>query len=184
HCEVPIDYIIRCVEELQKREADCVGGQIMTCGETWIGRGISLAQASFFGVGGVAFRAGRKSSGYVDTLAFGAYRKSVFNRLGTFDVDLVRNQDDEFNFRLLQAGGRIWMDNTIHVKYHARSNFIKLWKQYSQYGLYKVLVMKKRGALPSMRSLVPGTFVLSLIISLAVAIWGGTIKPILATAGT
>src|SRR6185503_15703914 len=129
--------LARCLELLDTTGADCVGGVIVTEGTTDAARAIAAAQSSRFGVGGVAFRTGRDEPGPVDTLAFGAYRREVFDRLGGFDEELVRNQDDEFNFRLTQAGGKIWLDPSICSVYYSRASFRGLWRQYFQYGFYK-----------------------------------------------
>lgn len=77
--------------------------------------------------------------------------------------ELVRNQDDEFNFRLVQNGGKIWLDPSIKSTYYPRTSLRKLFKQYFQYGFYKIRVMQKRRGFASWRHLVPGTFVLSLL---------------------
>jgi glycosyltransferase involved in cell wall biosynthesis len=162
HCEIAPDYVRHCVEILERTGADCVGGPIVTVGESLIARAIALAQSSLFGVGGVAFRTRVNRAGYVDTVPFGAYRRQVFDSIGLFDEELVRNQDDEFNFRLTQAGGRIWLDPSIRSVYYSRTSLRGLWRQYFQYGFYKVRVIQKRKGVPSWRHLVPGAFVLGL----------------------
>jgi succinoglycan biosynthesis protein ExoA len=163
HCEIAPDYVRRCVEVLQEIGADCVGGPMVTVGETWMAQAVALAQSSSFGVGGVAFRTGRTNPGYVDTLAFGAYRREVFEQIGGFDEQLVRNQDDEFNYRLLKAGGRIWLDPSIHSVYHSRASLRSLWRQYFQYGYWKVRVMQKHPRQMHLRQFVPPTFVAALL---------------------
>jgi hypothetical protein len=110
-------------------------------------------------VGGARFRTGAGAPRYVDTLAFGAYRRDVFDRIGTFDEELVRNQDDEFNLRLTQAGGRIWLDPSIRTTYWSRASVRGAFRQYFEYGAYKVRVAQKRRTLPSGRSLVPALLV-------------------------
>jgi hypothetical protein len=94
----------------------------------------------------------------------------VFERVGGFDEELVRNQDDEFNFRLIQSGGKIWLDPGITSIYYSRASLRKLWRQYFQYGFYKVRVMQKRGGVASWRHLVPAAFVLGLLGSLLLAL--------------
>lgn len=170
HCEIAPDYIRRCIDLLEKAKPDCVGGPMITIGENWVAKTIAQAQSSTFGVGGVAFRIGSDKSGYVDTVAFGAYRSEVFEHLGGFDKELVRNHDDEFNFRLTQSGGKIWFDPSIKSIYHSRANLRSLWRQYFEYGLYKVRVIQKRRAVPSWRHLVPGVFVLSLFLTILLAL--------------
>ena len=170
HCEIAPDYVRRCVELFQNIKADCVGGVMKTIGKTFIAQSVALAQSSFFGVGGVAFRTGRKIPGYVDTVAFGAYQRGVFERIGNFDEELVRNQDDEFNFRLIKSGGKIWLDPAIRSTYYSRANLRSLWRQYFQYGFWKVRVIQKRGAIPSLRHIVPLLFVLGILGSLLISI--------------
>jgi glycosyltransferase involved in cell wall biosynthesis len=166
HCTLAPDYVARCVEALARTGADCVGGLIETVGETAAAQAIAAAQSSPFGVGGATFRMADAQPGYVDTVAFGAYRREVFGRIGGLDEELVRNQDDEFNFRLTQAGGKIWLDPAIRATYYSRSSLRKLWTQYYDYGLYKVRVIQKRGAVPSWRHLAPGSFVLATALGL------------------
>ena len=168
HCVLDPGYVRRCVELLEETGADNVGGLQTAVGEGLVAQAISMATGSIFGVGGARFHYASKP-GWVDTVYLGAYHRSVFNRIGLFDEELVRNQDDEFNFRLLQAGGKIWLDPSIKVIYFSRSSFKALWRQYFQYGFYKVRVIQKRGAVPSWRHLIPATFVSGLIISFVLA---------------
>jgi glycosyltransferase involved in cell wall biosynthesis len=162
HCEIAPNYFRACLDAMARTGADCVGGALDTVGETWMARAIALAQSSWFGVGGAGFRMKQAQGKFVDTLAFGAYRREVFQRIGPFDESLLRNQDDEFNFRLLQAGGKIWLDPEVHSVYYSRASLRGLCRQYFEYGLYKVLVIRKRGGLASWRHLVPATFVLGM----------------------
>lgn len=170
HCVIARDYVQRCLDALQTVDADCVGGAIETIGETYTARAIAFAQSSPFGVGGARFRYSNRAE-YVDTLAFGAYRRAVFDRIGLFDEELVRNQDDEFNFRLTRAGGKIWLDPQIKSVYYSRGTLRGLWKQYFEYGFWKVRVMQKHGRPASLRHLVPVMFVLALCIAVVAALF-------------
>src|SRR5690349_10523036 len=137
HTTLPPDYVSRCVKVLQETGSQNVGGAIRTLGSGAVGRAIATAQSSRFGVGGVAFRTGRSSAGPVDTVPFGAFPREVFDRIGDFDVELVRNQDDELNFRLIQAGGTVWFDPGIRTDYFSNRTLRGLWRQYFLYGKYK-----------------------------------------------
>jgi glycosyltransferase involved in cell wall biosynthesis len=169
HAVIAPNYIRRCVDGLARTDADIVGGPIRTIGENWVARGIALAQSSPFGVGSAAFRYATVAQ-YVDTLAFGAHRREIFERVGMFDEELVRNQDDEFNFRLVQSGGKIWLDPEIHSDYFSRATLSGLGKQYFEYGFWKVRVIQKHGRPAAWRHLVPFFFVLALMLA-AVAGW-------------
>lgn len=169
HTTLPTDYVRRCVEVLQATGSQCVGGAIRTLGTGTVGRAIAAAQSSRFGVGGVAFRTGRSVAGPVDTVPFGAYPRSVFAHIGDFDEELVRNQDDELNFRLLQAGGTVWFDPTISTDYFSRASLRRFWRQYFQYGEFKIRVAQKRGGFASVRHVVPAAFVVAATSSLLLA---------------
>ena len=179
HCGIAPDYIQKCLECLEKINADCVGGATEHVASGLVGKSIKLAQSSFFGVGGVSFRKNVEKGQYVDTLAFGAYKRKVFDQLGGYDEELVRNQDDEFNFRLIQNDGKIWLDPSIKSTYTQRNSFMGLFKQYFQYGFYKVRLMQKRRGIASWRHLVPGLFVLGLLTSLSIFLFNGNNIPIL-----
>lgn len=178
HCEIAPDYVQRCVEGLQTTGADNVGGLQRAIGQGWVGKAISAATSSPFGVGSASFHYATEP-GWVDTVYLGAYRREVFERIGGFDEELVRNQDDEFNFRLTQAGGKIWLNPAIHSRYYSRASLHKLWRQYYQYGFYKVRVIQKRGGVASWRHLVPALFVVSLLASLLSGLLSR--KPLLAS---
>jgi glycosyltransferase involved in cell wall biosynthesis len=170
HTTLPTDYVRRCVEALQQTGSQCVGGGIRTRGSGAVGRAIAAAQSSRFGVGGVAFRTGRTEAGPVDTVPFGAYPREVFTCIGEFDVELVRNQDDELNFRLLQAGGTVWYDPAISTDYFSSPSLRRFWRQYFQYGEYKIRVAQKRNGFASVRHLVPATFVVAAAASVVLAV--------------
>ena len=167
HCQIPKNYIEKCCNLLKETDADIVGGVIETISSGFIGRAISIVQSSWFGVGGVKFRnKDSKEAGHVDTLAFGAHRREIFDYIGGYDEEMVCNQDDEFNHRALQAGKKIWMDPTIRTKYFARSSYLKLFKQYFNYGCYKVRGIQKRGQVFSIRHIIPSIFIVALISTL------------------
>jgi len=179
HCEIAPDYIQKCIEYLEKINADCVGGATDHVASGLVGKSIKLAQSSFFGVGGVSFRKNVEKGQYVDTLAFGAYKREVFDQLGGYDEELVRNQDDEYNFRMIQNDMKIWLDPSIKSTYTQRNSFRGLFKQYFQYGFYKIRVMQKRKGIASWRHVVPGLFVLTLLFGLSIFLFTGNSIPIL-----
>jgi len=179
HCEIAPDYIQNCLECLEKINADCVGGATEHVASGLVGKSIKMAQSSLFGVGGVSFRKKVEKGEYVNTLAFGAYKREVFERIGGYDEELIRNQDDEFNFRLIQNEGEIWLDPSIKSTYTQRNSFTGLFKQYFQYGFYKIRVMQKRRGIASWRHVVPGLFVLTLLFGLSIFLFTGNIIPIL-----
>jgi len=165
HALYPKDYISKLVYWIKKLEADNVGGQCETVSFTQSlkSKAIAAASASFIAVGNAWFRTGTRQLREVDTVPFGCYKKDVFKKIGLFDEELVRNQDDEFNFRLKKAGGKIYLIPDIVITYFARSNFIKLFKQYFQYGYWKTKILKKHKSLAAFRHVVPASFILFLL---------------------
>lgn len=157
------DYVRQCLAVLNESGADNVGGPIQTTATTYLERAIQAVYHSTFAVGGA--RAHRPNyEGYVDTVVYGCWEKGLFNRIGLFDEELVRNQDDEHNFRLVRAGGKIYQSTRIRSWYHVRGSLKAVFRQYMQYGYWKVLVIRKHRMPASWRHLVPGTFVGSLFL--------------------
>ena len=107
HTEIEPDYVRNCVRHLEENKAEVVGGPIETIGETLQARSIAASLGSTFGVGGNAFRTVSDRELFVDTVAFGAAQRKVLDRLGMFDEELVRNHDDEYNYRIREHGGKI-----------------------------------------------------------------------------
>ena len=162
HTEVPDWFISRSVTTLMSQPGCwCAGGAIETVSQTFVGRVIAACMASPVGVGNARFRLGG-FDGNVDTLAFGAYWKWVFDRLGGFDEELVCNQDDEFNARLIAAGGRIYQSSAISSRYYSRTTLSQLARQYFRYGYWRIRTIQKLGRPATVRQMIPMLFVLTL----------------------
>lgn len=159
HSILPKNYISQCLAAFEAQPtADCVGGKIENHYLNPVAEDIGFAMSSSFGVGNALFRTGGKAQ-WVDTVAFGMYKQSVFEKIGWFNEDLIRNQDDEFNFRLTQAGLKIWFDPNLVSNYYVRSSYRKLWNQYFQYGYWKVYVNKLHSQITTARQLVPAALI-------------------------
>ncbi len=167
HSMIGKDFIRKNIETLLERDVDCVGGVLETIpsSESLCARGIALALGHPFGVGNSQFRIGVDRETFVDTVPFGCYRREVFDKIGFFDEDLVRNQDDEFNLRLLKNNGKILLVPEITSQYFARDSFIHLGRMFFQYGYLKPLVALKLGGILTWRQTVPGLFIVTLLLS-------------------
>jgi glycosyltransferase involved in cell wall biosynthesis len=177
HCEIEKDYVSNCVRHLRCGKAEAVGGPIETIGRSAKARAISVAMSSSFGVGGSAFRCVKDREMYVDTVAFPAYGREILRKAGPFREELVRNQDDEFNYRIRKMGGRILLAPDIRSKYYSRSTFRSLWRQYFQYGYWKVRVFQLHPKQMSYRQFVPAVFVAALIGTLVLDFFAGSAWP-------
>jgi hypothetical protein len=154
------------VETLQRTGADMVGGPMRAEGKDHLAKAISLTTSTPFGVGGARFHYTNKEE-YVDTVYLGICWKSLYQDIGGYDDEMVRNQDDEFSYRLLKKGGKIICNPAIRSIYYNRSTISALWRQYYQYGYWKVRVLQKHPRQMRLRQFIPPAFVASLA-SLAV----------------
>jgi succinoglycan biosynthesis protein ExoA len=168
-------YCRDCVDTLVSTGAENVGGPARTQARGTVARAIAAAYHSRFSTGGAKFH-DENFEGWVDTVPYGCWKKETLERIGLFDEQLVRNQDDELNLRLLRAGGRIWQNPRILSWYSPRATVAGLFHQYFQYGFWKVFVIRKHRLPGSWRHLVPATFValnVALLFAAAVSRMGG-----------
>lgn len=166
HCIYPKDYFSRLVRFLDEHpEADNVGGVCRTVplNERAEARAIAIALSSTFGMGNSEFRVGADRVKEVDTVPFGCYRREVFDKIGCYDEELVRNQDNELNSRLKIHGGHIYLLPDLIIDYYARDKVTKCSRMFYQYGLFNPLVDHKLGQFTSLRRMVPLFFVLYLV---------------------
>lgn len=166
HAHYPQDYVkslMRYKQELPN--AQNVGGICVTlpCKDTNIAIAISKVLSSPFGMGNSYFRTGTDTIKEVDTVPFGCFSKSLFEEIGYFDTDLIRNQDDEFNGRIINHGGKIYLIPSVRIEYFSRDKMSKIRRMFYQYGLYKPLVNKKLGAPATTRQFFPLLFLLFII---------------------
>lgn len=157
HSIYPNDYISKLVEGLQKYKCDNVGGVWITEPADGSAKATAIAKATShpFGIGNAYYRLEMKTPKEVDTIPFGCYKRTVFDQIGYFDEELVRNQDDEFNARLIKNGGKIFLLPDVKIRYFARKTLTKTAKMFFQYGLYKPLVNRKVGQPATIRQFVP-----------------------------
>jgi succinoglycan biosynthesis protein ExoA len=171
HCIIASDYVRRCVDHLQEDGLDGldgVGGPMETLGETNLAKAIAIGMSSPFGVGNSAFRTLAGRTILADSVPFPAYTRQIIERAGLYDEELVRNQDDEYNYRIRELGGKILLAEDVHSTYFSRGSLKDLWRQYYQYGFWKVRVLQKHPRQMSLRQFVPPTFVLALLVSILV----------------
>jgi succinoglycan biosynthesis protein ExoA len=173
HTLIAPDYVRQCVEALQRSGADNVGGRMNAIGTSTFGKAVALATSTPFGVGGGRFHYSEQE-GFVDTVYMGAWPRQVFEKIGLFDEELVRDQDDEFNYRLRASGGKILLSPAIKSEYTVRSTPRALWRQYFQYGFWKIRVLQKHPRQMSARQFVPPLFVFALVFSAFLAFFPAT----------
>ena len=155
------EYVKNCVADLEQGKGDNVGGvwEIHPAGTGWIARSIAAAAAHPFGVGDALYRFTNRA-GAVDTVPFGAFRRSLVEQVGHFDESLLTNEDYEFNTRIRQHGGVVWLDPAIRSVYFARASLAALAKQYWRYGFWKLRMLRRYPRTLRWRQALPPLFVL------------------------
>lgn len=162
HAEYALDYITKCIYYLEHTDADNVGGVAETKACGFVGNAISKVLSSKFGVGNSQFRT-NGDSGYVDTVPFGAFRREVFQKYGLFDERLVRNEDNEINYRIINNGGKVYLANDIRFIYYCRDTIKGIVSMAKQNGMWNIIAMKLCPGAMRLRHFIPFIFVLSII---------------------
>lgn len=174
HAQYPRNYFTKLVEFCKRLDADCVGPVLKTDtkAKTKTANAIKNVLSDRLGVGS-AFRSGVKQIQEVDTVAFGCYKKDVFEKIGLYDERLVRNQDIELNKRLKSAGGKIYIIPKIEATYFAREQFLDLAKNSFANGKWNILIAyyTKRLSSLSLRHFIPMLFVLALFLLLLLGLY-------------
>ncbi len=158
------DYVANSVAALVAEKGQNVGGvwEIHPGAETWIARSIAVAAAHKLGVGDALYRHAKQAA-VVDTVPFGAWKRSLLEKIGGYDESLLSNEDYEFNARIRQNGGQIWLDPAIRSVYFARSTLGALARQYGRYGFWKFQMLRRYPGTLRWRQALPPVFVLSLL---------------------
>lgn len=172
HASYPPEYVRLLAEASGETGAWNVGGRLVPEGRTAMERAVACAMDSpFGGIGWTRHTAG-DGRVEVDTVTYGAFRSEVLDRIGPFDESLLRNQDNDLNVRIRKAGGTVVMDPAIVVHYVPRGSLRGVFRQYREYGRWKMTVMRKHGQVTGGRSLVS----LGLVSSLATLALAGTVS--------
>lgn len=161
HTEIPRDLIEILRSELIDKGVACVGPLLSSGAKSARQHAIGIAMSSPLGVGGARFRTGAGAPGPTDAVAFGLYRSAVTERVGMFNENMVRNQDDEYNTRLRKRGETIWLTHSVAIKYYPRDSFRKLAGQYMEYGYWRIIGTVEYGNQIRLRQLVPAALILS-----------------------
>ena len=154
HAELPPGYLTRAVEVIGQTGAVNVGGVQRAEGRTPFERAVAAAMTSRFGVGDARFHYGGKP-GPVDTVYLGVFNRDALDEAGGFDEKLVRNQDYELNWRLREAGGTVWFDPGLEVRYRPRPRLTALARQYFEYGQWKREMLRRHPRSLRWRQLAP-----------------------------
>jgi len=168
HSKFPKDYFSKLLYYSQKLNADNVGAVVVTEVKSPNPKSNSIKSvlSHKLGVGNSDFRVGVDEIKEVDTVPFGCYKKEVFQKYGYYGERLVRNQDIEFNKRITNGGGKIYLIPDVKCTYFARENFTDLSQNNYDNGYWNILTAYYTKTFRSLglRHFVPLFFVLSLVV--------------------
>jgi succinoglycan biosynthesis protein ExoA len=175
HCEYSSDYLVTCVALLHEHpEVACAGGPAVSTGKSPFGRAVAAAMSHPVGIGNAKHRYPHYE-GYAEGACYPVFRKEVFEKIGLYDETLIRNQDDELNYRLARYGEKVFISPRARYSYFIRETPSQLFRQYFDYGYWRVAVLRKHRIPASFRQIVPPIFVsitlASVIIGLSLPGW-------------
>jgi len=168
HCLYPPDYVRRCIQMLEKEGVFNAGGVMVPVGETPIQKAIARAMRHPVGVGDAKYHLG-DYRGYYDGVYLGAFKKSVFEDVGSFDPRAHPNEDAELNLRIVKSGRKIFLDGSLEVLYRPRKTFSKLFRQYFHYGRGRGYTTLKHRRFTSWRQVLPPVLILGLLGSIVLS---------------
>lgn len=172
HSYIESDFIKKNVKTLiSQPNAICVGGKIESISlDGVIAKSITNVLSSPFGVGNSYFRIGSKAK-YVDTVAYGAYRKEIFEKVGYFNEELERNQDLELHSRIKKIGGKFYFNPEIKSYYFTRSTIKGFMRQAFRNGKWNIITLNWQKEALSLRHMIPCIFVFSLLFNLLISFY-------------
>jgi cellulose synthase/poly-beta-1,6-N-acetylglucosamine synthase-like glycosyltransferase len=170
HADYPADFVRRCVAELERTGADNVGGAARPRARTFFQRCVAAALDSPLGIGGSRYRQ-PDAEGFVESVWPGAFRRSIFERVGLFDPQALTNEDAELNQRITDAGGRVYLSREIVAHYYPRESARALARQYFRYGQGRARTLLKHGKLVAWRPALPFLWLAGEVALLATSPW-------------
>jgi succinoglycan biosynthesis protein ExoA len=170
HADYGHDFVRKCVEVLDSTGADNVSGSARPKPRSFFQRCVAAALTSPLGRGGSQYR-GAGTEGDVENVWPGAFRRAVFDRVGTFDPNAIANEDAELSQRIVEAGGRVYLSRDIVVHYHPRGSMRSLARHYFRRGQGSARTLLKHGRFLSWRPALPFAWLASEALLLATTPW-------------
>jgi succinoglycan biosynthesis protein ExoA len=168
HAAYPPGFVTNVVDSLSRNKAAALVVPMDAVGTTGFSRAAAWIVDTPLGSGGAAHRGGRRS-GPVDHGHHAGMDIAWFRRIGGYDPDFSHNEDAEFDHRLAQAGGRIWLDADLRLSYVMRPTWSGLARQYWNYGKGRARTIAKHRMRPRLRQMIPVVNLVGMVLSLVIA---------------
>ena len=173
HARIPRNFVSRNIYNLQMGE-DVVGGgrpNITSDVSSWK-LTLLAAEDSLFGSSVATYRRPATQKEYMDSLFHAAYRREVIQKVGGFNEDLGRTEDNEFHYRIRQAGYKMCCCPDIISYQHSRNNLKDMIRQKYSNGKWIGLTVSECPGCLSYFHFVPFAFVMALLGSAVFALFG------------
>ena len=174
HGRIPTDFVSKNVECMESGE-DVTGGPRPNLPEkdTPWQRLLLSAESSMFGSGIAGFRR-KNEKKYVKSMFHAAYRREVFEKVGLFNENLGRTEDNEMHYRIRKAGYKICFNPDIISYQNIRNSWCGMLKQKYGNGHWIGLTLGVCPGCFSIHHFVPLAFVLALILTGIIVLLGNT----------
>jgi succinoglycan biosynthesis protein ExoA len=154
HASYPPGYAAGLARTAQRVDAQAVAVSMVAQGDGCFQRAAAAAQNSRLGTGGAAHRR-LSGGGWVDHGHHALFDLDAFRALGGYDETFIANEDAEFDRRLTNSGGRIWLSEDLAIVYHPRRTPAALFAQYLRHGAGRARMLLRHRARPRVRQLLP-----------------------------
>lgn len=168
HAVYPAGYVMLVADSLGLRGVASVVVPMDAAGKTCFQKANAWIVDTPLGSGGSAHRGGRKSM-FVDHGHHAGFDLNAFLQVGGYDETFSHNEDAEFDTRLRQAGGKIYLDADIRLVYLPRATMGSLARQYFNYGKGRARTLMKHGEHPKLRQLIPPATLVACVTGLLIA---------------
>ena len=173
HGRIPHSYVSACVKELEKGEKIVGGGRpcIAQFNTPWSNT-LLAAEECLFGSSVMGYRRVHEKKEYLSSLFHAAYRREVFAKVGGFNINLGRTEDNEIHYRMRKAGYKFACCPTISSNQYIRNSFLGMVKQKYSNGLWIGLTLSVCPACLSLLHFAPFALVAATVISVIMAVLG------------
>ncbi len=165
HARVPENFIEKNVSCINSGEYVCGGPRENIIDEetSWKQMLLSVEQ-SMFGSGFASYRNETDERKYVKSVFHGAYRREVIEKIGLFNEDLIRTEDNEYHYRIRKKGYKICYSPSIKSYYQTRSSLSGMIRQKYLNGLWIGRTLFVCSGCISLFHLFPAVFVFGIVL--------------------
>lgn len=165
HTKYAENYLQTCYDELiSSGSVGCTGRVITKAAyNSYTAKLSEWVMLSSFGVSTSSFRSGRE--GYVHSVNFPVFKKQPLLDLGGYDIKLERNQDNDMNQRLLDAGYKLFCTYKTYCYYRPPANLTNLFKYSFRNGFWNAKSLLVHARSMRLHHLIPFFFTIGIIVA-------------------